>query len=243
MPIAKMMNGESAEVFESLNSYIQAHEPDQFPSHNAATLYQMRALNEYAMRNTGAALRDLKRTLDWYQRENGPGEDDTHFYRAVMLIDVGNVSEAKDECKLAMAFPKFVGFKRDVFCARLIDGSLLQLTAVPGPTPQGSIAQEIDDLVKSGQYVALPLPVVQPTGTAPAGSALLNVQNTTAYTLTVLLSGPDERRVDVAPRSSSPIKVISGPYRVVVRANGADVLPSYGRHEFAGVASIDFYIQ
>jgi hypothetical protein len=175
MPIAKLMAGESAEVFASINSYIQAHEPDQFPSHNAATLYQIRALNEYAMGNTSAALQDLQKTLDWSHREPGEGEYDTHFYRAAMLLDIGNGSEAKNECKQALTSPKFVGFKKDVFCARLLDGSLPQMTAIPVPAPQVSIAQEVDAVVKSGRYVALPVPIPQTGVGAPAGKAILNV--------------------------------------------------------------------
>jgi len=243
MPIAKLMAGESAEVFASLNSYIQAHEPDQFPSHNAATLYQLRALSEYAIGNTNAALLDLQKTLDWSQREPGAAEYDTHFYRAAVLMDIGNESAAKNECGLALTFREFAGFKRDVFCARLIDGSLPQLSAVPVPAPQVSIAEEVDAVVKSGRYVALPVPIAQLGIVAPTGRAVLNVQNDTAYTLTVLFSGPGEQRVDVAPRSSSSINLISGTYRVVGRVNDTNVLPSYGQYEFAGAEGIHFYVQ
>ncbi len=243
MPIAKLMAGESAEVFASINSYIQGHEPNQFPSHNAATLYQIRALNEYAMGNTSAALQDLQKTLDWSQREPGEAEYDTHFYRAVMLLDIGNGSEAKNECKQALISPKFVGFKKDVFCARLLDGSLPQMTAIPVPAPQVSIAQEVDAVVQSGRYVPLPVPIPQTGAGAPAGKAILNVQNDTAYTLTVLFSGPGEERVEVASSSSLAVNLAAGTYKVVGRVNTPNVLPSYGQHQLAGAASIRFYVQ
>jgi hypothetical protein len=68
-----------------------------------------------------------------------------------MLTDIGNGSEAKNECKLALTSPKFVGFKKDVLCARLIDGSLPQMIAVSVPAPQVSIADEVNAVVKSGR--------------------------------------------------------------------------------------------
>jgi len=118
---------------------------------------------------------------------------------------------------------------------------------MPGVAQQGnpgiSVVDEIAAVVKSGRYAALPTPVIQPGVVTPAGSALLTVQNETAYTLTVLFSGPGERRIEIAPRSSTSVNLTSGTYKVLGRVNASNVLPSYGEHQLAGAASIRFYIQ
>ena len=70
------------------------------------------------------------------------------------------------------------------------------------------------------------------------------VKNDTAYTLTVLFSGPTERSIEVAPEGSISIDVLPGSYKVAARVNAPNVSPSYGEHIFdRGSSGVTFYIQ
>jgi len=110
----------------------------------------------------------------------------------------------------------------------------------------GSISAEIEK-IRSSEHV--PFPPIQPIGgvssaAAQSGTGAFAVKNDTAYTLTVLFSGPTERRVDIAPGASLSIEIPPGAYKVAARVNTPDVAPSYGEHVFdRSSAGVTFYIQ
>lgn len=119
----------------------------------------------------------------------------------------------------------------------------------PGTTSQtsgGSISDEIDK-ISSSEHV--PFPPIQPIGAtsssaSPNGMGAFAVKNDTPYTLTVLFSGPTERRVEIAPGGSLSIELLPGAYKVAARVNAPDVSPSYGEHVFDRSSSgVTFYIQ
>ena len=122
-------------------------------------------------------------------------------------------------------------------------------TRAPSPSSQtsgGSISEEIEK-IRSGEHV--PFPPIQPIGGASSsasanGMGAFAVRNDTSYTLTVLFSGPTERRVEVVPGGSSSIELLPGSYKVAARVNTLDVSPSYGEHVFDRTsAGVTFYIQ
>jgi len=114
------------------------------------------------------------------------------------------------------------------------------------PATSGAISDEIEK-IKTGEHVPFPpiQPVERATGIAlQNGLSALVVKNDTAYTLSILLSGPIEQRVDVAPGDSISIELLPGAYRVAARVNAPEVSPSYGEHVFdQSTAGVTFYIR
>jgi len=73
---------------------------------------------------------------------------------------------------------------------------------------------------------------------------ILEVKNRTPYTLTASFGGPVERRVDVAPGSSTSIDLPTGSYRLAGRVDAPNVLPSYAEYVLnASSAGVEFYIK
>jgi hypothetical protein len=106
-----------------------------------------------------------------------------------------------------------------------------------------TIREEVEKIM-SGKYT--PLPPIQTTGVSASGNgmAVFEVKNDTAYTLTVLFSGPTERRLELAPGASISVELLPGSYKLVGRVNAPNVLPSYGEHLFnLGSSGVKFYIQ
>jgi hypothetical protein len=120
------------------------------------------------------------------------------------------------------------------------DAGLSNTTAQPSVL---TIREEVEKIM-SGKYT--PLPPIQTTGVSASGNgmAVFEVKNDTAYTLTVLFSGPTERRLELAPGASISVELLPGSYKLVGRVNAPNVLPSYGEHLFnLGSSGVKFYIQ
>ncbi len=117
-------------------------------------------------------------------------------------------------------------------------------SAAPAALPtELTIGEEIEKIRKAGGYT--PLPPIQSVGVPSRnGVGVFEVKNNTPYTLTVLFSGPVERRAEVAPSGAISINLSPGSYKVVGLVNAPNVSPSYGEHIFdAGSAGITFYIK
>jgi hypothetical protein len=74
--------------------------------------------------------------------------------------------------------------------------------------------------------------------------ARYEVKNSTAYDLRVILSGPTEQEIRVAPSSSRSVTFPAGLYKVLGRVASPNILPFYGQESFpdgTGCAS-EFYI-
>jgi hypothetical protein len=107
-----------------------------------------------------------------------------------------------------------------------------------------SIKDQVDAIVRSGQYSAMPAPTVNRSVNARAGHTLFNVRNDTAYDLTVMFSGATDQQLQVAPHASSSIDLAAGNYRVVGRVAAPNVLPAYREDQFeSGGMDLRFYIQ
>lgn len=117
--------------------------------------------------------------------------------------------------------------------------------ALPPPTApktEAELIREAIQIVKDGDHSDLPI-VLDQNGRMRAGPASLKVRNDTPYTLTVLMSGPADRRLEIAARSGASIDLPSGTYKVAGKVDAPNVLPSYGEHALYGAANIQFYIQ
>ena len=90
------------------------------------------------------------------------------------------------------------------------------------------IRREIDSIARSGQYSPLPEPQLGLAKNRDATSATRIIRNDTAYALHVLMSGPVDRKIDLAPGGSASIALPAGSYRVAARADSGSVRPFYG---------------
>jgi len=229
--------------------------------------YQKRALSLYALGNSLAAIRDLQTSMALWKRNPDANEFRNYFYRAVILSDAGDAKGAMDDCRIVLTFrefdSKFRASYAKTYCTNLVTASQVGevSTAVlsraagvidsgssrTSPQPLGgSISDEIER-IRSGEHASFPpiQPIGGPSSSAsPSGIGAFAVKNDTAYTLTVLFSGPTERRVDIAPGASVSIELLPGSYKVAARVNAPDVSPSYGEHVFDRSSSgVTFYIR
>jgi hypothetical protein len=117
-----------------------------------------------------------------------------------------------------------------------------------GGQPFGLTISEEIEKIKSSKPDPFP-PIQRSAGasSSPAsqgGMGVFGIKNDTAYTLTVLFSGPTERRVEVAPGGSVSVELLPGSYKLAGRVNAPNVSPSYGEYLFDRSSSaVKFYIQ
>jgi ribosomal protein L37E len=117
--------------------------------------------------------------------------------------------------------------------------------ASPGnPAMTGTVQDQIDRVSRSGRYSSLP--PIQAIGSASSvrGNATLEIKNQSDYTLTALLGGPTECRVEVGPRHSSATELPPGAYKVAVLASAPDIDPAFGEYVLTeGAFRVEFYIR
>jgi len=229
--------------------------------------YQKRALSLYAIGNSLAAIRDLQTSMALWKKNPDANEFRNYFYRAVILSDAGDAKGAMDDCRIVLTFkefdPKFRASYAKTYCTNLIAapqagevstavlsraaGSLDSGSSRTSPQPPGGSVSDEIERIRNGEHV--PFPPIQAIGgtsssASPSGIGAFAVKNDTAYTLTVLFSGPTERRAEIRPGASLSIDLLPGSYKVAARVNAPDVSPSYGEHVFDRSSSgVTFYIQ
>jgi hypothetical protein len=105
---------------------------------------------------------------------------------------------------------------------------------IGGELRTSSIKEEIERTEKTGAYTALPPPVeVAATfNSIPGGMAMETIDNHTVYTLKVLLSGPREQEITIAPGSEQTLTFPAGVYRVLGRASSPSIRPFLGQQDY-----------
>lgn len=87
------------------------------------------------------------------------------------------------------------------------------------------------------------LPSMDQTGYGGGPTSSVYIQNSTQYTLTLLYSGPDSKRVIVSPRQSSHVTLKNGTYRVAASVSDAGVRNFAGSESLRGGSySVEYYI-
>lgn len=76
------------------------------------------------------------------------------------------------------------------------------------------------------------LPGMDRTSYSSSGSNIITVSNDTQYTLTLLYSGPDSKRLVLSPRSSGSVRLPNGTYRVAASVAATNV------HSYAGTETL-----
>jgi hypothetical protein len=93
---------------------------------------------------------------------------------------------------------------------------------------ESDIREEINSIARSGQYSPLPDAQIGLAKGASATAATRIVRNDTAYPLHLFMSGPVDRKIDLAPGGSTSIGIPPGSYRIAARVDSAGVRPFYG---------------
>lgn len=108
------------------------------------------------------------------------------------------------------------------------------------------VRSEVDQLARSRQYSAMPAPRrTTPDQTLTEGMVQRSVENGTSYTLRILLSGPVNRELRLAPGQRQSLTLPAGAYRVAAHLTAPNVLPFYGEQTYESGAQYEskFYIQ
>lgn len=101
------------------------------------------------------------------------------------------------------------------------------------------IKLEVDEIFK-GEYEEIPSNTR--IGAANYVNSDVSIKNDTPYTLTVRYSGPENRRVIIAPNATENVKLKSGNYRVTASVNSARVTNYAGTESLNGDYSSNYYI-
>lgn len=107
---------------------------------------------------------------------------------------------------------------------------------------QKIIDLEVSDVFASGNYGQLPS--MDRTGYSNSTYSTVSVRNDTQYTLTLLYSGVESKRLVISPHSSKSVRLKSGSYRIVASVNASNVRNFAGREELMGGSyDVSYYIQ
>ena len=103
------------------------------------------------------------------------------------------------------------------------------------------ISGQIDEVMRSGHYRALPAPRVSPDDRAN-GASSLKIKNSSQYDLTVLCGGPAECTAQIPAGSSVAVKLQPGSYRMVARFGLPGTRPMFEQYAFESgyIYSFDF---
>ena len=87
------------------------------------------------------------------------------------------------------------------------------------------------------------LPGMDRTSYSSSGSNIITVSNDTQYTLTLLYSGPDSKRLVLSPRSSGAVRLPNGTYRVAASVAATNVRSYAGTETLSGGGyDVSYYI-
>lgn len=101
------------------------------------------------------------------------------------------------------------------------------------------IKLEVDEIF-AGKYQEIPS--ANRTGEANYVSSDISIKNDTQYTLTVRYSGPENRRLIIAPNATEKAKLKSGNYRVTASVNSSRVTNYAGTESLNGGYESSYYI-
>lgn len=95
--------------------------------------------------------------------------------------------------------------------------------------------------VSAGEHGSLP--EMDKTGYGGGSTSDITVSNSTSYTLTLLYSGPDSKRLIIGAGRTSSVRLKNGSYRVAASVSASDVSNYAGTEELRGGSySVDYYI-
>ena len=115
----------------------------------------------------------------------------------------------------------------------------------PNGTHIGACEKKLIDLEVSRVYAGEhgTLPGMDRTGYGGGSTSYISVTNSTSYTLTLLYSGPDSKRLVIGAGQTSSIRLKNGSYRVAASVSASNVSNYAGTENLQGGSySVDYYI-
>jgi hypothetical protein len=95
----------------------------------------------------------------------------------------------------------------------------------PAPATPAEIKQELEKIKKSRTLGIIPSVGTDDSG----GTTVLRVDNTSAFTLVVLIVGPTTLRLELGPEGTQTLAVDPGDYEIAVTVVGRNLPPFYGK--------------
>ncbi|OFV92840.1 MAG: hypothetical protein A3G76_02585 [Acidobacteria bacterium RIFCSPLOWO2_12_FULL_65_11] len=128
------------------------------------------------------------------------------------------------------------GLTSYLYSLRRNTDSFLEWTTIPetaviaATTSDDDTIQDEIEKIRSASYTAMPLAKAVPASLH--GAAAITIENGTSYMLSVLLSGPVSRKVDLAAGGAQDIILSPGNYEIAVSFSHPSVVPFYGKENF-----------
>jgi hypothetical protein len=131
----------------------------------------------------------------------------------------------------------------------LSENSISAFTKYKSLYPNGSHISQCEkkliDLEVSRVYAGEhgSLPEMDRTGYGGGPTSYITVTNSTSYTLTLLYSGPDSKRLVISAGGTSSVRLKNGSYRVAASVSASNVSNYAGNENLqGGNYSVDYYI-
>lgn len=100
---------------------------------------------------------------------------------------------------------------------------------------------EVADVFRSGNYGQLPS--MDKIGYGKSAYTTVTVKNDTQYTLTLLYSGTESKRIVISSYDSQGVQLKSGSYRIVASVDASRVRNFAGKEDLTGgIYSVNYYI-
>jgi hypothetical protein len=206
-----------------------------------ADAYDLNARIESAMGKLGPALRDLDSAFDALPKDSkaAPREATYYYHRALIFAENSRFADAAKACRNSLDIKDSNSLPGELRKPQCLEIYALASDSASGGVSDdflsadseqnGSIQAEIEKIARSNNYSPLPRPTVtlrEPEGASDSPEWV--VENGTQDTLHVLMSGPSDQRIDLAPGGSTSVSLPPGTYRVAARIDRSNVLPFYG---------------
>jgi hypothetical protein len=215
-------------------------DPASAKSAMLADAYDLNARIETAMGKLNPALRDLDAALGALPKnpKAAPREATYYYHQALILAENSRFVDAAKSCQRSLGV-KISGSRPDehrklqcleiyVLASDPAAGELNDDLLRADYEQEGSVQAQIERIARSNNYSPFPVPTVSLTDSAGAGSSRWVFENGTQDALRVLMSGPSEQRIELAPGRSTSFSLLPGTYRIAAVVQRSNVLMFYG---------------
>jgi hypothetical protein len=223
---------------ESKKKLLQQLPDSAMAAENLAVSYDTSARIQAALGRLTPALRDLDSAIITLPKSASKVDWEAifHYHRAFVFSEFGKFEDAAKGCRDSRDFDAEEDARNDDICKTIAalasippSGAASDIASTAGSPQANPIQSEIDAIARSNNYSPFP----SATETRKAGQGANDsperiVENGTPYTLHVLMSGPTDRRIDLAPGGSTSITIPPGAYKVAARVDSSHVMPFYG---------------
>lgn len=221
-------------------------------SSSSSTDNPIKKLQEFISKNDGtvysnkaqSAIENICDSL-YKEADNKSTESSWRQYQRVVPTDYFKDSESKIEEIANQAW----NTESKAWQMALSENSVTAFTKYKTLYPKGAhidlCEKKLIDLEVSRVYAGEhgSLPELDRTGYGGGPTSYITVTNSTSYTLTLLYSGPDSKRLVISAGGTSSVRLKNGNYRVAASVSASNVSNYAGNESLqGGNYSVDYYI-